>query len=104
MGSFKEFVGKMSAEIGVACHLSQPDLYPSETDTLLRTNLRYGSIRRVLREVGIMKLPVLITLEENGYFVAEIPVLPGCISQGRTKEEAIGNIKEAAELCLESME
>jgi predicted RNase H-like HicB family nuclease len=104
MGSIKEFVGKMSAEIGVACHLSQHDLYPSETDTLLRTNLRYGSIRRVLREVGIMKLPVLITLEENGYFVAEIPVLPGCISQGRTKEEAIGNIKEAAELCLESME
>ena len=36
--------------------------------------------------------------------MAEIPVLPVCISQGRTKEEAIGNIKEAAELCLESME
>jgi predicted RNase H-like HicB family nuclease len=39
-----------------------------------------------------------------GYIVAEIPVLPGCISQGRTKEEALANIKEAAELCLESME
>ena len=31
-------------------------------------------------------------------------MLPGCISQGRTKEEALANIKEAAELCLESME
>ena len=51
-----------------------------------------------------MKLPVVITLGEDGYFVAEIPVLPGCISQGRTREEALANIKEAAELCLESME
>jgi len=51
-----------------------------------------------------MKLPVVITLGEDGYFVAEIPILPGCISQGKTREEAICNIKEAAELCLESME
>ncbi len=51
-----------------------------------------------------MKLPAVITVGEDGYFVAEIPVLPGCISQGRTREEALANIKEAAELCLESME
>ncbi len=51
-----------------------------------------------------MKLPVVITLGEDGYFVAEIPVIPGCISQGKSKEEALANIKEAAELCLESME
>jgi len=51
-----------------------------------------------------MKLPVILTEGEDGYIVAEIPVLPGCISQGRTKEEALANIKEAAELCLESME
>jgi predicted RNase H-like HicB family nuclease len=51
-----------------------------------------------------MKLPVVITRGEDGYFVAEIPVIPGCISQGKTKKEAISNIKEAAELCLESME
>jgi len=50
-----------------------------------------------------MKLPVVITPGENGYLVAEIPVLPGCISQGRTKGEVLNNIKEAAELCLESM-
>ncbi len=50
-----------------------------------------------------MKLPVIITPGEDGFFVAEIPVLPGCISQGRTVEEALVNIKEAAELCLESM-
>jgi len=51
-----------------------------------------------------MKLPVIITPGEDGYIVAEIPVLSGCISQGRTKEEALANIKEAAELCLESMD
>ncbi len=51
-----------------------------------------------------MKLPVILTVGEDGYIVAEIPVLPGCISQGRTKEEALANIKEAALLCLESAE
>ncbi len=50
-----------------------------------------------------MKLPVVLTPGEDGYIVAEVPILPGCISQGRTKEEALANIKEAAELCLESM-
>jgi predicted RNase H-like HicB family nuclease len=54
--------------------------------------------------MGRVKLPVILTEGENGYVVAEIPVLPGCISQGRTKEEALANIREAAELCLECME
>ena len=48
-----------------------------------------------------LKLPVIITPGEDGYFVAEIPILPGCISQGKTKKEALENIREAAELCLE---
>ena len=34
---------------------------------------------------------------EDGYWIAECPSLPGCISQGKTKEEAIANIKEAIE-------
>ena len=49
----------------------------------------------------VLKLPVVVTPGEDGYFVAEIPVLPGCVSQGKTKAEALANIKEAAELCLE---
>ena len=32
---------------------------------------------------------------EDGYWVAEVPSLPGCISQGKTKEQALTNIKEA---------
>ena len=38
---------------------------------------------------------VLIYLDEDGYWVAECPSLPGCISQGKTKEETIENIREA---------
>ena len=38
---------------------------------------------------------VVIYPGEDGYWVAEVPSLPGCISQGKTKEEAIANIKEA---------
>lgn len=38
---------------------------------------------------------VIIYSGEDGYFVAECPSLPGCISQGKTREEVIANIKEA---------
>lgn len=40
---------------------------------------------------------VVITKGGDGYWVAECPSLPGCLSQGRTKEDAIANIKEAIE-------
>lgn len=38
---------------------------------------------------------VIIYPGEDGYWVAEVPSLPGCVSQGKTKEEALANIKEA---------
>jgi predicted RNase H-like HicB family nuclease len=38
---------------------------------------------------------VIVYSGEDGYFIAECPSLPGCISQGSNREEAIGNIKEA---------
>jgi len=41
---------------------------------------------------------------ENGYWVAECPSLPGCISQGRTKEEAVANIREAIQAYIEALE
>jgi predicted RNase H-like HicB family nuclease len=44
---------------------------------------------------------VIIYPGENGYFVAEVPSLPGCISQGKTREEAIENIREAIQLYIE---
>jgi predicted RNase H-like HicB family nuclease len=51
-----------------------------------------------------MKLRVVIEKDEAGYFVVEVPALPGCLSQGKTKEEALKNIKEAIEGWLEVME
>ena len=51
-----------------------------------------------------MKYRVSITQDEDGVFVAEVPSLPGCISQGMTREEAVANIKEAIAVYLESLE
>ncbi len=51
-----------------------------------------------------MKLHAVIEQDEAGYYVAEVPALPGCLSQGKTREEAIANIKEAIEGWLEVME
>ena len=47
---------------------------------------------------------VLIYPGEDGFWVAECPSLPGCISQGETKEDAIANIREAIELYIEVLE
>ena len=43
---------------------------------------------------------VLISPSEDGYFVVEVPSLPGCISQGETREEALLNIEEAIALLI----
>jgi len=51
-----------------------------------------------------VKLPVLLTSGEDGFLVAECPVIPGCISQGHTRQEALVNMREAIPLCLESAE
>ena len=51
-----------------------------------------------------MKLHVIIEKDEAGYYVVEVPALPGCFSQGKTRGEAIANIKEAIEGWLEVME
>lgn len=51
-----------------------------------------------------MKFTVLLTPdEEDGGYVAECPAIPGCVSEGDTVEEALANIKEAIEGCLESL-
>ena len=48
-----------------------------------------------------MKLPVTLYQDEEGWFVVECPVIPGCMSQGRTEADALENIREAIGLCLE---
>jgi predicted RNase H-like HicB family nuclease len=51
-----------------------------------------------------MKFRVIIEQDEDGVFVAQCPSLPGCISQGKTREEAQANIKEAITGYLQSLE
>lgn len=48
-----------------------------------------------------MELLVTIDRDENGAWIVECPAIPGCVSQGDTKEQALDNIREAIELCTE---
>jgi predicted RNase H-like HicB family nuclease len=48
-----------------------------------------------------MKFIITIDRDEDGVWVVECPSIPGCVSQGDTKDQAVENIKEAIELCLE---
>ena len=48
-----------------------------------------------------MKFPASIYEDEDGMFIAECLAIPGCVSQGKTKPQALKNIKEAIALCLE---
>lgn len=44
---------------------------------------------------------VMLHRDEDGVWIVECPAIPGCVSQGRTKEQALENIEDAIELCLE---
>lgn len=50
-----------------------------------------------------MKFRVVIEPDEDGVFIAECPVLPGCISQGTTREEALANIQDAIQGYIQSL-
>ncbi len=51
-----------------------------------------------------MKIQVILEPSDEGGYTAIVPALPGCISEGNTKEEALKNIREAIELYLEPVE
>ncbi len=48
-----------------------------------------------------MKFVITMFRDEDGMFVADCPAIPGCVSQGKTEEEAERNIREAIQACLE---
>jgi predicted RNase H-like HicB family nuclease len=48
-----------------------------------------------------MKFEVVLQQDEDGAWIVECPRIPGCISQGKDREEALANIQEAIQLCLE---
>jgi antitoxin HicB len=70
---------------------------------------RIGDSRRVLQiivaiaRVLVMKFRVTIEPDEDGVFIAQCPALPGCISQGKTYDQAMTNIRDAIQGYLESL-
>ena len=48
-----------------------------------------------------MKLTITLFKDEDGVFIAECPSIPGCVSQGKTEESALRNVREAIKECLE---
>jgi predicted RNase H-like HicB family nuclease len=54
--------------------------------------------------VRMVNMKLLVTLErdETGMIVAECPAIPGCVSQGRSEDEAMANVREAIAVCLEA--
>jgi predicted RNase H-like HicB family nuclease len=59
-------------------------------------------LQSVTQKESPMKLIVTLERDETGMIVAECPAVPGCISQGKTEEEALKNIREAIEACIEA--
>lgn len=76
----------------------------------LKLNLKaYGNIwmrssRTVKDKVVPLRYRVTIEQDEDGMFVAECPSLPGCVSQGASRDEALDNIKDAISGYLKSLE
>jgi len=48
-----------------------------------------------------MRFNITLDRDEDGVWIAECPSIPGCVSQGKTKQEAVENVKDAIALCLE---
>ena len=49
-----------------------------------------------------MRLLITLDRDETGMIVAECPAIPGCVSQGKTEDEAVANIREAIAACVET--
>lgn len=51
-----------------------------------------------------LHLPIIIEMDEDGYYIVSCPLFRGCHSYGETVEEALKNIREVIEMCLEEIE
>jgi predicted RNase H-like HicB family nuclease len=58
-------------------------------------------LKIVPKEGHLMKFQITLDRDEDGAWIAECPSIPGCVSQGETREEALANIQDAIGLCLE---
>lgn len=81
-----------------------PDLVTEGDEAICSPKIGTIDIFPSAREFPVVKYRVVIEPDEEGVFVAECPTLPGCVSQGKTRQEAITNIREAIGGYLASLE
>jgi predicted RNase H-like HicB family nuclease len=55
----------------------------------------------MLKRMAAMRFFVTVDRDEDGVWIAECPAIPGCVSQGDTREQALSNVQEAIALCLD---
>jgi predicted RNase H-like HicB family nuclease len=60
--------------------------------------------RKILSRFRGLTLPLFIEKDEDGFYVAECPILEGCYTQGKTIDEVLKNIREVIEMILEEKE
>jgi len=60
--------------------------------------------KRTAQKAKNRHFPVVTSRGEDGFYIVQCPTLPGCATQGKTLDEALKNIREAIELCLEERE
>jgi len=58
-------------------------------------------LEKYCKENMSLKFNVTLDRDEDGVWVVECPAIPGCVSQGQTRDEALENIEDAIRLCLE---
>ena len=57
--------------------------------------------KAILAKIKNRQFPIIVEKDEDGFYVVECPLFKGCFSQGKTLDEALKNIREVIELCLE---
>jgi len=57
--------------------------------------------KSLLAKIKNRQFPVIVEKDEDGFYVVECPLFRGCYSQGKTLDEALKNIREVIEICLE---
>jgi len=71
------------------------------TETVLAMTYEYDGFGMEREEMKKLHLPIIIEIDEDGYYIVTCPSFKGCHSYGETIDEALENIKEVIDLCLE---
>jgi len=69
--------------------------------TSLNLGIAFESTMAKTSKTTKLTLPIIVEKDEDGFYVVECPLLKGCYTQGETLDEALKNIREVIEMCLE---